>query len=110
VPQKSGLNFMKKYSLLVAMAVSMMACQNKTDATATTETTTQETKATTSATPVTASAKIKDPVCGMPMEGEHFTEFTTSGTDTTWFCSPHCKDQYMKNPEKYKQPAQAPKG
>lgn len=103
---------MKKYSLLVAMAVSMMACQNKTDATGT-EKTAQETKATTApatTTGVTATAKIKDPVCGMEMEGEHFTEFTTSGTDTTWFCSPHCKDQYMKNPEKYKKPAQAPKG
>ena len=104
---------MKKYSLMAAIAISMVACQSKTDATTTTEVTTQEVKtsAPVATTPaVTASAKIKDPVCGMPMEGEHFTEFTTSGTDTTWFCSPHCKDQYMKNPGKYKKPAEAPKG
>jgi YHS domain-containing protein len=107
---------MKKYSLMVAIAISLIACQNKTDATSSTTTTPSDTKmeakmtdAQPAATPaVTASAKIKDPVCGMEMEGEKFTEFTTSGTDTTWFCSPHCKDQYMKNPEKYKKP-EAPK-
>jgi len=106
---------MKKYSLIAAMALSFAACQNKTESGADTKTaeaatTTAETA--TPAAPATATTvsatKIVDPVCGMPMENEKYTEFVANGTDTTWFCSPHCKDQYVKNPEKYKHP-EAPK-
>lgn len=99
---------MKKYSLIAIMALSLAACQNKTE-TSTETKTVETTTATETATPATtAAAKIVDPVCGMPMEGEKYTEFTANGADTTWFCSPHCKDQFDKNPEKYKHP-EAPK-
>jgi YHS domain-containing protein len=95
---------MKKYSLFIVMALSMAACNEKAS-------TKEETKEAT--TPV-ATAKehtgpvIKDPVCGMKMEDEKWTEFSVTGTDTSWFCSPHCKDQFVKNPAKYK-PTEAPK-
>lgn len=42
-----------------------------------------------------------DPVCGMPEGKEPYTEFTVAGSDTTWFCSPHCKEVFDKNPAKY---------
>ena len=97
---------MKKYSLYIAFALAFASCnvkvstdENAHDA-ATEQTANTET--------VTASAKIKDPVCGMEMEGEHWTEMSVNGSDTTWFCSPHCKEQYTKSPEKYQKPA-APK-
>lgn len=100
---------MKKYSLLVAMAVSLLACNVKvsTGDNAEKEAATEAASAETPASAPTASV-IKDPVCGMSQEGEKFTEFVVSGTDTTWFCSSHCKEQFEKNPEKYKK-AEAPK-
>lgn len=42
-----------------------------------------------------------DPVCKM-IKDDTWTEFTVSANDTTWFCSPHCKEMFDKNPEKYK--------
>ncbi|KAA5534857.1 hypothetical protein F0919_09650 [Taibaiella lutea] len=90
---------MKKYSLCFIAIVAMASCNVKVSTNddnkdaATEEATSTET---------TTAAKIKDPVCGMEMEGEHWTEMNVTGTDTTWFCSPHCKDQYTKDPGKYK--------
>ena len=48
----------------------------------------------------TAHAKT-DPVCGMPEDGEAFTDFSVYQGDTSWFCSPHCKEQFDKDPAKY---------
>lgn len=42
----------------------------------------------------------KDPVCGMDYD-KTWTEFTVNNADTTWFCSPHCKETYTANPAKY---------
>jgi YHS domain-containing protein len=102
---KIQLTIMKKYSLFVVMALSMAACNEK----ASTKEDTKETTTPAASAKVNAGPVIKDPVCGMEMEAEHWTEFSATGTDTTWFCSPHCKDQFVKNPTKYKQPAEAPK-
>jgi len=103
----------KKYSLLAVMVLSFIACKSKTG-TASEETTAASSETTAAAAPVTATAtvsaaSVKDPVCGMEEGDEKWTESVVNGTDTTWFCSPHCKDQYVKNPDKYKK-ATAPKG
>lgn len=95
---------MKKYGFYIAFAVALASCNAGNDEGAKDATTEQ----TAGAETVTAEAKIKDPVCGMEMEGEHWTEMSVNGTDTTWFCSPHCKEQYTKAPEKYMKP-EAPK-
>ena len=42
-----------------------------------------------------------DPVCDMK-RNENWVEYTAVGADTTWFCSPVCKEQFDANPEKYK--------
>lgn len=43
----------------------------------------------------------KDPVCGMdvdPATAEHKTEYKGA---TYYFCCPHCKGSFDKEPEKY---------
>lgn len=44
---------------------------------------------------------IIDPVCEMEKDST-WTEYSVSGTDTTWFCSETCKTTYEGNPAKYK--------
>lgn len=94
---------MKKYSLYFIAAIAFASCNVKVSSNddnkgaATEETTSTETT-------TASAAKIKDPVCGMEMEGEHWTEMAVTGTDTTWFCSPHCNEQYTKDPAKYQKP------
>lgn len=89
---------MKKYSFLIAGLFLISACNVSVKRT--------ETETTTSEEPVAAAAgqdktaKVTDPVCGME-KGSDWTEYTVNGKDTTWFCSPHCKEIYAKNPEKY---------
>lgn len=93
---------MKKYSLIIVAAIAFISCNENGNAEGSKETPAETT------TPATATAaKIKDPVCGMEMDGEHWTEMSVNGTDTTWFCSPHCKGQYEKDPAKYQKPAPA---
>ena len=41
-----------------------------------------------------------DPVCNMP-KGDDWTEYSVVGSDTTWFCSPHCKETFDADPAKY---------
>lgn len=41
-----------------------------------------------------------DPVCGMT-RNEKWTEFTAVASDTTWFCSPVCKEQFDADPAKF---------
>ena len=41
-----------------------------------------------------------DPVCGMT-RNEKWTEFTANASDTTWFCSPVCKEQFDADPAKF---------
>jgi YHS domain-containing protein len=89
---------MKSYFLLSALAgtLFMASCGNNNTATETTTTAPEHTSTT---TPAVAGAAI-DPICNME-KGADWTEFTVKGTDTTWFCSPHCKETFDKNPEKY---------
>ncbi|OJV52847.1 MAG: hypothetical protein BGO31_03580 [Bacteroidetes bacterium 43-16] len=62
---------------------------------------TEQTDKGTAATPETPSKYTdKDPVCGMD-RNEKWTEFTAKGTDTTWFCSPVCKEQFDADPAKF---------
>lgn len=42
----------------------------------------------------------KDPVCDMD-RNSLWTEFSVNNSDTTWFCSPHCKETFDKDPSKY---------
>ncbi len=42
-----------------------------------------------------------DPVCGMEVEKEEAAGSSTYKGETYYFCSPHCKEEFDKNPEKY---------
>lgn len=42
----------------------------------------------------TAANVAKDPICGMEYDAT-WTEYSVSGTDTTWFCSENCKTAYL---------------
>jgi len=98
---------MKKYSFIIAGLFLLSACNVNVKRTETETTTTDEPVAVASGqSPV---AKVTDPVCGME-KGSDWTEYTVSGKDTTWFCSPHCKENYAKNPEKYQGKKEEKKG
>ena len=47
-----------------------------------------------------ANSGPMDPVCKMT-KTDDWTEFTTNGSDTVWFCSPLCKEQYDADPSKF---------
>lgn len=88
---------MKKYSFLIAGALFLSACNVTVKRTGDEE----EKPAGEAAAPQQKKvAGITDPVCGMEKESS-WTEYKVNGSDTTWFCSPHCKETYGKNPEKY---------
>lgn len=47
-----------------------------------------------------ASAKVVDPVCGMEVDAR--VAVTAELEDETYyFCSAHCKEQFMEDPEKH---------
>lgn len=103
---------MKRYSIVVAAALFLAACgnANKTEESAAAGDKTPATTET-STTPASAPiAKVTDPVCGMERGEEQWTEFAVKGTDTSWFCSPHCKETFEKNPDKYKKATEEKKG
>lgn len=76
-----------KYLLLSIAAVTVMSCSSATGG---------------GDQGKTAENKITDPVCGMQEEKDmQWTDYSLKGTDTVWFCSPHCKEQYDKDPAKY---------
>lgn len=79
---------MKKIIIPAFAVLFLMACNSETSSESTTETAT-----------VDPNAKI-DPICEMEYDAE-WTEYSVSGTDTTWFCSEVCKGVYDKNPAKY---------
>lgn len=54
-----------------------------------------ETKTEEPAAAQTGTTAVTDPVCGMEKAAD-WTEFSVTGTDTTWFCSPHCKETFAK--------------
>jgi YHS domain-containing protein len=91
---------MKYTFLAIAACVLFAACNGE----ATSETTNETAPATEMEAPVETAvvdpnAKI-DPVCEM-VKDDSWTEYSVSGTDTTWFCSETCKGAYDGNPAKY---------
>ncbi len=51
--------------------------------------------------PMAAPALARDPVCGMEVEiasARHTAEY---GGQTYYFCCPHCRHSFLKNPERY---------
>lgn len=82
-----------KYLSLIAVAALMASCAGNTE---------NESKETADM-PVSEEIKITknmDPVCKMERDTS-WTDYAVKGTDTTWFCSIHCKDVYSANPEKH---------
>ena len=43
----------------------------------------------------------RDPVCGMDVDEKQAAAKTEYGGQTYYFCSPHCKAQFEKEPQKY---------
>lgn len=88
---------MKKVWITALAAVLFVACNNEANNESATGTPAETpVEATVQADP---NAKI-DPVCDMAKD-DTWTEYSVSGTDTTWFCSETCKTAYDGNPAKY---------
>ncbi|MFO7172141.1 MAG: XdhC family protein, partial [Bacillota bacterium] len=54
-----------------------------------------------SGAPLATPALARDPVCGMEVEiasARHTAEY---GGQTYYFCCPHCRHHFLKNPERY---------
>lgn len=89
---------MKKYSLIIMAAFSLAACNMNANTDKKTE---AETEAVAQSDKGEKTlAKKTDPVCGMEKDNT-WTEFSVNNSDTTWFCSPHCKESFDKDPAKY---------
>lgn len=87
---------MKKLSLIVAIAFAFTACSdNSTNADMHTHDHDMKSE---------GSAQIAegpiDPICDM-VKGDDWTEYSVIEGDTTWFCSPVCKETFDKDPSKY---------
>jgi len=92
---------MTKTLLVAALALGFMACGNAETAHNHDHHEMDQAPAEqTESTAVVGTAKI-DPVCQMQEGDIKWTEFSVLNTDTTWFCSPHCKENFDANPEKY---------
>jgi YHS domain-containing protein len=48
----------------------------------------------------TVPSKVKDPVCGMRIDKRDNLEVDYEGR-TYYFCSQHCKENFLKEPKKY---------
>ena len=93
---------MKYTFLAVAACLIFASCGN--EATSETENETENTiemEAPQETVVADPNAKI-DPVCDM-VKDDTWTEYSVSGTDTTWFCSETCKTAYEGNPAKYQE-------
>jgi YHS domain-containing protein len=85
---------MKKYGVLAFAILAFASCNN------TTSEQKEEPKTEEHKTETVAAKGPKDPVCEMEKDNT-WTEFSVANNDTTWFCSPHCKEAYAANPGKY---------
>lgn len=88
---------MKKVCLVFAVSLFVMSCNNSSKVQTLSG---NEVKTEVSSKPAKVNAKI-DPVCGMPEGSIAYTDFSVYQSDTTWFCSPHCKKEFDKDPAKY---------
>lgn len=91
---------MKKGFLFVAAAIAFSACGNDAASEAKQEDHTGHDH-TESTNPMARVFTDIDPVCEMT-RNENWVEYSVKGSDTTWFCSPVCKEQFEANPEKFK--------
>lgn len=98
---------MKKLSFLSAIVLLFAASCNMKASTNDNKSETEPAAATTAQQPKTTA--VTDPVCNMEKDNT-WTEYSVTGTDTTWFCSPHCKETFAKNPEKYNKKEEPKKG
>ncbi len=95
---------MKRLFLFAALSIGFYACDNGTaqdEHDGHDHTNMETTNTTATDNPAAASMAQADPVCKMERTAD-WTEHVVNGTDTTWFCSPHCKEAYVANPDKYK--------
>jgi YHS domain-containing protein len=99
---------MKNLSFLSAIVLLFAASCNMKVST-TDDKTEEKPAAVTTTTEQPKTAAALDPVCGMEKDNT-WTENSVTGTDTTWFCSPHCKETFAKNPEKYRKKEEPKKG
>jgi YHS domain-containing protein len=98
---------MKKLSFLsVLLLLFAASCNMKASST---DDKTEEKPAAVTTTEQPKTAAASDPVCGMEKDNT-WTEYSVTGTDTSWFCSPHCKETFAKNPEKYSKKEEPKKG
>lgn len=44
---------------------------------------------------------VKDPVCGMDVDVKHPPAFAEYHGKTYYFCSPGCKTEFERNPQRY---------
>jgi Cu+-exporting ATPase len=44
---------------------------------------------------------VQDPVCKMNIEKEEAKEEVEYKSETYYFCSAECKEEFLKNPDKY---------
>lgn len=91
---------MKKYSLIIVAAFSLLACNVSVSTDKNKEAETETEAVVQSDKGEKTLAKKTDPVCGMEKDNT-WTEFSVTNSDTTWFCSPHCKESFDKDPAKY---------
>ncbi|RQO30854.1 hypothetical protein DBR32_09050 [Taibaiella sp. KBW10] len=90
---------MKAILLISGLVLTLTSCGNNS-AKSTDGTTTMHTDAHKEvAEAKDPNAKV-DPVCDMPKKAD-WTEFSVVNKDTTWFCSPHCKETFDKDPAKF---------
>jgi YHS domain-containing protein len=91
---------MKKVFLLIATAIAFASCGNEAGSEGVHEDHTGHEHAE-DTNPMARLFTEKDPVCDMTRK-ESWVEYSINGSDTTWFCSPVCKEQFEASPEKYK--------
>ena len=90
---------MKKLSFVLGLSLLVMSCQNNNSAGQKAADSNMKMEAA-QTNEVKPNAKV-DPVCGMPEGDIAYTDFSVAQNDTVWFCSPHCKEQFDKDPAKY---------
>lgn len=87
---------MKYLVLTAALSIALFSCNEAAE-----ETTSEEVESTEVVTEeAPAIAGEVDPVCNMERDS-NWDAYSVNGTDTTWFCSSHCKEVYDADPEKY---------
>lgn len=90
---------MKQIFLFATLAVTFAACGNNNTAEKAAAPATDMAAETKNEAPADPNAP-KDPVCGMDKMAD-WDQYSVHNGDTTWFCSPHCKETFDKDPAKF---------